>query len=142
MNECTVIVNPYRTDTLYRAQLVARRRQLPFLTTCCCSDDSKPYMILKALDEYVYESYKNHIRVAIIRASGEEQQPPTSNHEAMHCDAWPSCGLKPSRNAMISAPPFRQQFAPRGPRGSSVECWAFGGALRHAEWVEATGASP
>ena len=40
---------------------------LPFLTTC--SDDSKPYMILKGLDE----GYKNHVGFAIIRASGEEQ---------------------------------------------------------------------
>ena len=38
-----------------------------FLTTCL--DDSKPYMILKALDE----SYKNHVRFAIIQASGGEQ---------------------------------------------------------------------
>ena len=42
---------------------------LPFLTTC--SDDSKPYMILKGLDE----GYKNHVGFAIIRASGEEQEP-------------------------------------------------------------------
>ena len=41
--------------------------RLSFLITC--SDDSKPYMILKALDE----SYTNHIGFAIIRASGEEQ---------------------------------------------------------------------
>ena len=48
-------------------------RWLPlFLTTC--SDDSKPYMILKALDK----SYKNHIGFAIIRASDEEQWLPTS----------------------------------------------------------------
>ena len=40
---------------------------LPLLTTCL--DDTKPCMILKALDE----SYKNHIGFAIIRASGEEQ---------------------------------------------------------------------
>ena len=40
--------------------LMAGRRQLLLLTTC--SDDSKPYMILKALDE----SYKNHIGFAII----------------------------------------------------------------------------
>ena len=46
---------------------MAERLQLLFLTTC--SDDSKPYMILKALDE----SYKNHIGFAIIRAIGEEQ---------------------------------------------------------------------
>ena len=46
------------------AELMVPR--LAFLTTC--SDDSKPYMILKALDE----SYKNHIGFAIIRASGEE----------------------------------------------------------------------
>jgi hypothetical protein len=45
---------------------MAERLQLLFLTTC--SDDSKPYMILKALDE----SYKNHIGFAIIRASDEE----------------------------------------------------------------------
>ena len=31
-------------------------------------DDSKPYTILKALDQ----SYKNHIGFAIIRAMGEE----------------------------------------------------------------------
>ena len=42
-------------------------RWLLFLTTS--SDDSKPYMILKALDE----SYKNHIGFTIIRSSGEEQ---------------------------------------------------------------------
>ena len=40
-----------------RAMMVAR---LPFLTTC--SDDSKPYMILKGLDE----SNKNHIGFASI----------------------------------------------------------------------------
>ena len=45
-----------------------------FLTTC--SGDSKPYMILKALDE----SYKNHKGFGIIRASGDEQWPPTSIH--------------------------------------------------------------
>ena len=39
----------------------------PFLTAC--SDDSKPYTILKALDE----SYKNHVGFAIIRVPGEEQ---------------------------------------------------------------------
>ena len=33
------------------------------------SDDSEPYMILKALDQ----SYNNHIGFAIIRAIGEEQ---------------------------------------------------------------------
>ena len=38
--------------------------------------DSKPYAFLKAHDE----SYKNHIGFAIIRASGEEQYPPTSSH--------------------------------------------------------------
>ena len=32
-------------------------------------DDSKPYVFLKTLDE----SYNNHIRFTIIRASGEEQ---------------------------------------------------------------------
>ena len=37
---------------------------------------SKPYMNLKAFDK----SYKNHIGFAIIRASGEEQAPPTSSH--------------------------------------------------------------
>ena len=41
-------------------------RAVLFLTMC--SDDSKPHMILKALDE----SYKNHIGFAIIRAHGEE----------------------------------------------------------------------
>ena len=40
--------------------------RLSFLITC--SDDSKPYMILKALDE----SYTNRIGFAIIRASDEE----------------------------------------------------------------------
>ena len=40
---------------------------LPSLTTC--SDDGKPCMILKALDE----SYKNHVGFAIIRASGEKE---------------------------------------------------------------------
>ena len=54
--------------------LMAGRRWLLLLTTC--SDDSKPYMILKALDE----SYKNHIGFPIIRATGEEQYPPTSSH--------------------------------------------------------------
>ena len=44
-----------------------------FLTTC--SDDSKPYMILKALDE----SYKNNTGFGIMRASGEEQRLPTSS---------------------------------------------------------------
>ena len=47
-----------------RAVLMVPR--LSFLTAC--SDDSKPYMILKALDE----SYKNHIGFAIIRSSSEE----------------------------------------------------------------------
>ena len=42
-------------------------RAVLFLTMC--SDDSKPHMILKALDE----SYKNHIGFAIIPATGEEQ---------------------------------------------------------------------
>ena len=46
---------------------MAERLQLLFLTTC--SDDSKPYMILKALDE----SYKNHIKFAITQAIGEDQ---------------------------------------------------------------------
>ena len=59
----TLSGRPY--SALYRRSLVVPR--LPFLNTC--SDDSKPYMILKALDE----SYKNHIGFAIIRASGEEQ---------------------------------------------------------------------
>ena len=40
---------------------------LSFRTTC--SDDSKPYMILKGLAE----GYKNHVGFDIIRASGEEQ---------------------------------------------------------------------
>ena len=45
------------------------RVRLSFLITC--SDESEPYMILKALDQ----SYKNHIGFAItvIRAIGEEQ---------------------------------------------------------------------
>ena len=38
------------------------RVRLSFLITC--SDESEPYMILKALDQ----SYKNHIGFAIIRA--------------------------------------------------------------------------
>ena len=46
-----------------------RACQVPFLTTC--SDDSKPYMILKGADK----GYKNHVGFAIIRASGEEQEP-------------------------------------------------------------------
>ena len=58
----TLSGRPY--SALYRRSLVVPR--LPFLNTC--SDDSKPYMILKALDE----SYKNHIGFAIIRASDEE----------------------------------------------------------------------
>ena len=45
---------------LYKRSLMVLR--LPFLITC--SDDSKPCMILKALDQ----SYKNHIGFAIIRA--------------------------------------------------------------------------
>ena len=53
----------------------ARSGALPSLSLTTCSDDSKPYMILKALDK----SYKNHIEFAIIRASGEELQPPTSS---------------------------------------------------------------
>ena len=40
---------------------------LALLTTG--SDDSKPYVFLKTLDE----SYKNHIIFTTIRASGEEQ---------------------------------------------------------------------
>ena len=51
--------------SLYKRSLMVLR--LPFLITC--SDDSKPCMILKALDQ----SYKNHIGFAIIRAIGEEQ---------------------------------------------------------------------
>ena len=47
-----------------RRSLVVPR--LSFLTTC--SDDMKPCMILKALDE----SYKNHIGFAIIQQLGEE----------------------------------------------------------------------
>ena len=50
------------------------RRRLLFLTTC--SNASKPYMILKALDK----SYKNHIGFGTIQAIGEEQQPPMSSH--------------------------------------------------------------
>ena len=50
--------------------------RLTFLNTC--SDDSKPYMILKALDED--SDSKSHIGFAIIRAIGEEQWPPTSSH--------------------------------------------------------------
>ena len=52
---------------------MAGRQRLLCLTTC--SDDSKPYMILKGLDQ----SYTNHIGFAIIRASGEEQNPSTSS---------------------------------------------------------------
>ena len=54
---------PY--SALYRRSLVVPR--LPFLNTC--SDDSKPYMILKALDE----DSKNHIGFAIIQAIGEKK---------------------------------------------------------------------
>ena len=60
-------LNPFRTRTQHSRMHMVGRWRLPFLATC--SDDSKPYMILKALDE----SYKNHIGFAIIRASGEEQ---------------------------------------------------------------------
>ena len=42
---------------------IAGRQRIPCLTSC--SDDSKLYMVLKALDE----SYKNHIGFAIVRAS-------------------------------------------------------------------------
>ena len=63
----TVRFNPYRTPVSYMIQHMAGRRRLLLLTTC--SDDSKPYMILKALDE----SYKSHIGFAIIQARGEEQ---------------------------------------------------------------------
>ena len=49
-------------------ELLCRFPRLAFLTTC--SDHSKPYMILTALDQ----SYKNHIGFAIIRATGEEWQ--------------------------------------------------------------------
>ena len=42
------------------------------------------YMILKGLDE----SYKNHVGFAIIRASGEEWQPPTSSH--VRATVWSS----------------------------------------------------
>ena len=48
--------------------------RLSFLITC--SDDSKPYMILKALDE----SYKNHIGFAIIRVTGDKCQAPISSY--------------------------------------------------------------
>ena len=66
--------NPFRTAVSYMIQAVYLMvPRLSFLITC--SDDSKPYMILKALDE----SYKNHIGFAIIRASGEGLQPPTSS---------------------------------------------------------------
>ena len=47
---------------------------LPSLTTC--SDDGKPHMLVKALDQ----SYKNHVGSAVIRASGEAEYPPTSGH--------------------------------------------------------------
>ena len=60
---------------------------LPFLTSC--SDDSKPYMILKAFDE----SYKNHIGFATIRASDEEQQPPMSSH-VRRCACVEFCAWK------------------------------------------------
>ena len=59
----TLSGRPY--SALYRRSLVVPR--LPFLNTC--SNDSKPYMILKALDD----DAKNHIGFAIIRAIGEEQ---------------------------------------------------------------------
>ena len=55
----------YAVSYMIRRSLVVPR--LPFLTIC--SDDSEPYVILKALDE----SYRNHIGLANIRASGEEQ---------------------------------------------------------------------
>ena len=57
-----------RTKTNGLVERSATFAHLSFLTTC--SDDSKPYMILKGLDE----SYKNHIGFAIIGASDEEWQ--------------------------------------------------------------------
>ena len=66
-------VNPFRYRTQHGRMLMAGRRRLVFLTTC--SDDNKLYMILVAL----IKGFQNHIGFAIIRASGEEWQPLTSD---------------------------------------------------------------
>ena len=61
-------------------------RTQAWLNVCrCCFSPlarmiAKPYMILKALDK----SYKNVTGFAIIRASGEEQQPQTFSHGLGH----------------------------------------------------------
>ena len=59
--------NPFRTTVSYMIRALLVVPHLSVLTTC--SDDRKPYVILKALDE----SYTNHVEFAIIRAVGEEQ---------------------------------------------------------------------
>ena len=64
----------YTFDNIGYKRAIFSLLVLSFFTTCL--DYSKPYMILKALDE----SYKTHIGFAISRASGEEQQPTTSSH--------------------------------------------------------------
>ena len=90
----------------------ARSGALPSLTTC--SDDSKPYMILKALDE----SYKNHIGFAIIRASGEGLQPPTSSRvRATVLSSGPERvkGFGPSDVRRQHGP--RSSWGSNGPRG-------------------------
>ena len=60
-------INPFRHAVFYEITAVLIAPRVSFLTIC--SDYSKPYMILKALDK----SYKNHIGFAIIRSVGEEQ---------------------------------------------------------------------
>ena len=58
--------NPFRRTVSHVIQPSLMVACLAFLTTC--SDDSKPYMILKALDE----SYKNHVGFVIIRVRGRK----------------------------------------------------------------------
>ena len=56
------------TTSGHQKKATLGRTSAAAITVTTCSDDSKPYMILKALDE----SYTNHIGFAIIRARGEE----------------------------------------------------------------------
>ena len=57
MFEAKFNLDPFTHAVLPGGQSLWTLPHLPFLTTC--SDDSKPYIILKALDE----SYKNNYSV-------------------------------------------------------------------------------
>ena len=80
IHACKAVLTPSSGPSFMKDGVVLTVLCLPFLTTC--SDDSKPYMILKALDE----SYKNHIGFGIIRAGGEE--PVAADVHPCSCDPF------------------------------------------------------